>query len=112
MLNRLQKKLSHFARQALLSVLAAMVFGAGFVAVLPEAHQCLHAHADQPEHHCWLAQLVDGSALLLDGTPVHALLPAFHPAIVPTCGAERSPLSTASSACSPRGPPAVASALA
>jgi hypothetical protein len=103
--------MSHLARQGLLLGLAVMVFGAGFLAVMPAAHQCLHAHADQTEHHCWLTQYLDQSVLLLAGVPpqpapavVVVLPPARAGAVLPSLAVTES--------FPPRGPPAAASALA
>lgn len=111
MLTRFRQHFTHLARQGLLLGLVMVVFGAGFLAVMPEAHQCLHAHADQTDHHCWLTQYLDQSMLLLAGVPpqptpvvVVVHLPARAGVVLP------SPADTESFP--PRGPPAAASALA
>lgn len=98
-------------RHGLLLLLAMVVFSAGFLAVMPAAHACLHADSHQPEHHCWLTQYLDQPGMLLaEGAP--QLLPGceliFQAARVdgfalPFPFPENFP---------PRGPPAPASALA
>jgi len=87
------------------------VFGVGFVAVMPEAHQCLHAHADHEDHHCWLNQYLDHSVLLLAGVPPQPA-PVVVVVLQPARAGEflASPADTESF--SPRGPPSVASVLA
>lgn len=111
MLTRLRRHLAHLARQGLLLGLAVTVFGAGFLAVMPEAHQCLHAHADQSDHHCWITQYLDQSVLLLAGVP-----PQVAPAVTFECLPARVQGFLFSHADTdsfpPRGPPAAASALA
>jgi hypothetical protein len=52
-------------RHGLLLLAAMVVFAAGFLAVTPSAHACLHADHDQPEHQCWLTHYLDQPVLLL-----------------------------------------------
>lgn len=52
-------------RHGLLLLLAMVVFSAGFLAVMPAAHACLHADHDQPKHQCWLTHYLDQPVLLL-----------------------------------------------
>ncbi len=89
----------------------ATVFGSGFLAVMPEAHQCLHAHADQADHHCWLTQYLDQSVLLLAGVPPQPA-PVVVAVLRPVGDREVVPPLAAAESFPPRGPPAVASALA
>lgn len=109
MLTRLQ--IARLARQGLLLGLMVTVFGAGFLAVMPEAHQCLHAHADQADHHCWLTQYLDQSVLLLAGVPPQPA-PVVVVVVLPARAGEVFPSLAVTESFPPRGPPAAASALA
>jgi len=111
MLTRLRQHSSHLARQGLLLGLAVMMFGAGFLAVMPAAHQCLHAHADQTGHHCWLTQYLDQSGLLLAGVPPQPA-PEVVVVLLPVRAGEVLPSFAVAESFPPRGPPAAASVLA
>jgi hypothetical protein len=111
MLTRLRQQIAHLARQAILLGLLLTVFGAGFLAVMPEAHECLHAHADQPEHHCWLTQYLDHSVLLLAGVPPQPA-PVVVVLLLPARAGEVLPSLAVTESFPPRGPPAAASVLA
>ena len=99
------------AKHSLLLVLAAVFFSAGFLALMPEAHACLHADSHQPEHQCWLTQYLDQPGMLLaeaaplplPGCELIFLAGRDDGFVLPFAFPENFPT---------RGPPASASALA
>lgn len=72
---------------AALAVACALVV-AGFVAVSPKAHACVHAHHHAPDHDCFAKHFSDGKVLL---TVLAAPVPGL-PEIVVAAPAAGSPL--------------------
>lgn len=97
-------------RRGILLGLVAVVFSAGFLAVMPQVHRCLHAHADQAEHHCWLTECLDQTVLLAGLAPEPA--PAIFSVLPLARTATLAVLRADAESFPPRGPPPAASALA
>ena len=110
MATQINRFMLRLTRQVLLLGLAAVVFGAGFLAAMPEVHRCLHAHADQADHHCWLKECHE-QTVLLAGLPPEPAPPIF---VVPQLARSTTVLrASADAECfPPRGPPPTPSALA
>lgn len=109
-LGRHQKPL-RLLRHGLLLLVAMVVFSAGFLAVMPAAHACLHADHGQPEHQCWLTHYLDQPVLLL--TAGHPHPEPGCELLLPTKSGEGFVLLFAfPESFPPRGPPTSASALA
>jgi len=110
MATQINRFMLRLTRLGILLGLVTMVFGAGFLAAMPEVHRCLHAHADQADHHCWLTECHD-QTVLLAGLPPEPTPSIF---AVPQLADSTTVLrASADAECfPPRGPPPTPSALA